>query len=204
MVKMELLPNFKPENNNEETVRQVFKFKVPISGDYQILTIPKSALEDIRVNGEKITSINALKIKDGNYEISTKISNSDNKGDLALKMQGEKQSTPSGEILNFKKENATKLSGKIRIDKPLFVFLQQTYNPSWVLTLNQGEKPIEVKEHFIGNLYSNAYFVDKIGEYNFTLEFEPQKYVNYGMIISLISGTGILLFLLFRELRRNK
>ena len=54
-------------------------------------------------------------------------------------------------------------------------------------------------------LHKSLTFEDGNGnERKVKLEFEPQKYVNYGMMISLISGSGCLLFLLYRELRRNK
>lgn len=98
-------------------------------------------------------------------------------------------------ITNFKKISAVAYEGKIKLDKPTYMFFKESFSPNWRLTLIKDNNVYYVNKHYLGNLYGNTYFIDKVGEYNFKLEFEPQKNVDMGLVISTLSWVGILLLL---------
>lgn len=97
----------------------------------------------------------------------------------------------------------TMYQGKITIDKPSFLFFKETYNPGWSLKLSDGQIEYNINDHHLGDLYGNSYYIDKIGNFDFKLEFEPQKNVSEGLIISTISWVGILLSLIYFEYKRR-
>jgi len=95
--------------------------------------------------------------------------------------------------LEYQKIDSTKYKVKISgLNKPKFFVFSQSYDALWKMN---GQEPLPV--------YSllGMYRVEKDGEYE--VEFEAQKYVYPGFIISLLSITGFSV-LLFLSCRRKK
>lgn len=84
----------------------------------------------------------------------------------------------------FTQKSAIFYSGKINLSSPGFLIFSETFHPGWELELSNGEKIIPSKK-FISNLYGNAWYIEKGGDYNFKLEFTPEKNVTIGIIVSL-------------------
>ncbi len=175
----------------------VFKFDIPQTGNYQLLYPSLIKNTDIKINGEKIISTDNIAITQGQQEIS--LSGlyqgllGESKNDIVLKSKSIEEPLLGGEILSIKKENSVRYSGKIKINGPSFIMFAQSYHPGWVLTLSKERKEIEVPDHLIGNLYNNAWWVTEEGDFDFLVEFTPQKYAFYGLIFSLLGWTGLLI-----------
>lgn len=89
--------------------------------------------------------------------------------------------------IDFEKINPTKYIVNVSgVTEPSFLVLSQTYDGLWKMN-NQESLPV----------YSliNGFRLEKDGQY--IVEFEPQKYIKPGMIISLLTAI-ILIFLLLR------
>lgn len=198
MVRVDLLPQYRLSDldilTNRAIHRQVFKFNVPIKGEYELLLdnqenkiSPNLMSEiDVRINDERISQ--KVQLDERVYEISYKAVNI-LKGDIVLKITGTNVLSPKKEkVLSLKRENSVSYSGKLNISKPTFVFFKQTYDPGWSLKLSKNNKAWEVKEHFLGNLYGNAWWVDQVGEYDFKIEFTPQQNVTKGMVVAFIAS----------------
>lgn len=103
--------------------------------------------------------------------------------------------------VEFKKVNNVFYTGKVRLEKPSFLFFKESFHPGWVLKLDDGKTIAKIGGHYLGNLYGNAFYLDKTGEFNFKLEFKPQKTVNDGLLFSITGWAGILGFLLYSRFK---
>jgi hypothetical protein len=66
---------------------------------------------------------------------------------------------------------------------PFLLIFSETYSPLWKAYVDNN--PIPEESHFIANGYANGWYVSKPGTYKITVEFEPQRYVVYGVAVSL-------------------
>lgn len=189
MVRLEMLPKF-------GNYGQTFKFKVSLEGDWELLLSPQIKEAEIKVNGKVITSKSGIINGKGDFEINYSSPSGTLQDDIVLRSKGTGESTPvpSGEILSFVKISPVSFSGKIRLANETFINFAQTFHPGWKFTLTSEGESFEVKRHFLGNLYGNTWFVDKVGNFNFKIEFTPQKTVSKGAVVAV--GTVIMLMLI--------
>lgn len=108
-----------------------------------------------------------------------------------------------GEITEINRRSPVLYSGKISLDKEAFIFFNQTFHPKWSLKLKNNSVNFLVDKHYIGNYFANAWYIDRPGEYDFEIKFEPQKNVNYGYAVSLFTGSVILVTLIFTKFRKK-
>lgn len=109
--------------------------------------------------------------------------------------------TPPGVIENsfnnlvtMNYQNPVMYKGGISIDKPTFLFFKETFHPGWTLELTKDSKAQRIDQHYLGNLYGNVWWIDKSGDYDFKIEFIPQRNVNNGVVVAIT--TGILLLII--------
>lgn len=196
MVVLDFLPQYRADlshnNPEEEIYRQILKFFIPKTQQYELIL--KGGLKDIWINGKNVILDKRSKdLSVGTYEISYKTPD-----ELVLKAGGIDNYQPyEGEILTFKKESPTVFSGKVTFKKPVLLFFKQTFHPGWVLSLIKEGKIYKVDKHFLGNLYGNAWWLDQSGEYDFRIEFMPQRNVQKGTAISAVSGLFVVFLSFF-------
>lgn len=95
----------------------------------------------------------------------------------------------------FSHPNPGLYRGKINVHSPTFLTFRESFHPGWKLKLTQNKESFYPAKHFIGDLYGNAWLLEKSGEFDFSLEFEPQKIVNSGMIITMLSYLFLFILL---------
>lgn len=61
------------------------------------------------------------------------------------------------------------------------------YDPGWKLSLSDTT----INSQVYNNLF-NSFTLPMIGNYNATLIYEPQKYITYGLILSMMTAIGII------------
>ena len=91
--------------------------------------------------------------------------------------------------MKFVKISPVSYLGKIKVLNPGFLFFKETFHPGWKLTLNSNNGNYFPKDHLLGDLYANAWYVDQPGEYEFKINFEGQNTFSAGI---LLTGTGLL------------
>lgn len=94
-------------------------------------------------------------------------------------------------------------SGKIRLDKPTFLFFKETFHPGWNLQLVKDGKAQTVDNHYLGNLYGNIWWVDNPGDFDFRIEFTPERNVGKGVVIAIVTTVIIVLINCFFYLKRS-
>ncbi len=99
-------------------------------------------------------------------------------------------------ILEFKQISPILYTGRVRITNPKFLIFAQSFHPGWELKLNDGTRETSLLPKYMANLYSNAWYIEKGGDYTFSLEFVPQRLVRTGIIIS-VTGWLVVFGLLF-------
>lgn len=191
MVKWELLPQYK-------TPGTIFKFTVPSEDNYSLLLPLASKGVEIKLNGVNIASESSVIKSNGTYEVSYNSNKSPE--DLVIQSAGVNESITAGKILSFNKESPVSYHGRIHLEKTTFINFAQGFHPGWALTLSKGGRIFEVNQHFLGNLYDNIWWVDKIGDFDFKIEFLPQRQVDTGITIALVTVvflllTGVITFL---------
>lgn len=92
-----------------------------------------------------------------------------------------------GQIINFERKNPVMYVGNFNNAKPGYLIFKESYHPDWELILNDGKNTFIPSKRYIADGFSNAWFIDKSGDYNFILEFTSQRFVQKGIIISIIS-----------------
>ncbi len=101
------------------------------------------------------------------------------------------------ESVEFTAVSAVSYKGKVKILEPGFLFFKETFHPGWKLTLNNKDGNYSPKEHVLGNLYANAWYIDKAGEYEFKIDFEPQNTFFTGTLLTIIGFGAIGGYLLW-------
>lgn len=200
LVKIEIFPKYRNQG-------QVFIFTVPTKGLYEIATdsqtpdiyFPQGNSPTVYINGEKSIFKEDLNFDEGSYEIV--IQNAT--GGAVLKQRSLTNDISEGEVTSFRKESPVRYTGKINFLSPAFLLFAQAYHPGWQLTLMGAGKQEKVQDHFLSNLYGNAWWIGKLGEYDFKVEFTPQRLVEKGILVSLSTGVFLILLNIFFLLKRK-
>lgn len=111
--------------------------------------------------------------------------------------------TTSAKILQLNKKSPVLYSGKVKIDKPTFMIFSEAFHSGWELELTRNNEANKINEHYLGNLYGNAWWIDKAGEYNFKIEFKPQQKVTWGIYLGLSGLVGVVLLYLRSKFKQK-
>lgn len=96
--------------------------------------------------------------------------------------------------ISFRKENQVKYLVTVEDARdPFFLVSSLGYAPGW---------QSELGEHLIGNSFANVWRIDKVGTYTFSIEYKPQRFFVYGILISVSTLISLLCILFF--LRKSK
>lgn len=103
-------------------------------------------------------------------------------------------------VLKYKKIDPTIYRIEASSKDPFILNFSEGYSPNWKLYNDKGE---EQKKHFIINGYANGWYIDKQGSYKFFLIFYPQLAFYFGLVISSISISAVLIYLLINFYRKK-
>ena len=126
----------------------------------------------------------------------------DNNLILRKKLMEDLTASKSAALIEMREINPVRYDGRIKIDKPTFMFFKETFNPGWKLELIKDNTVYKIDKQYLGNLYNNVFYIDKIGEYDFRLEFEPQKIVNKGLLLTMFGWIGLFIVLIWYQRKK--
>lgn len=109
-------------------------------------------------------------------------------------------------LSHYTKASSTHYKTEINATKPFMLSFAETYDPLWSLTINKVDgKYIEPKTIHSMPLYSivNGFWINQTGNLDITIEYEPQKWFHTGIIISILSLTICIIYLLY-DCRRKR
>ena len=158
--------------------------------DWQKIYIPENIVvtKDVK---QQLSSVNNLDnttfavIKEGDINLPTTIQ-TNHRADLDYK-----ENDPTSYDITIKNANY-----------PLLLVFSETLHPQWQLKDKDGSV-VPKTNHLLANNYANAWIVERGS--NFKLEFLPQKYFNYGLIVSSLTLLLSLIILIYKsKLVKNK
>ena len=87
-------------------------------------------------------------------------------------------------LVTFNKINPTKYRVKVEgAESPYFLVFSESFHPEWRAYLDKDQIPDD--KHFLVNGYANAWYIDKSGDYEITLEFGIERIFKAGKLISI-------------------
>jgi len=120
--------------------------------------------------------------------------------DIAIK--ADKESLEKPEVI-FKEINPTKYEIEIKDAKyPYFLVLSENFNKDWKIYLNK--KSLSANEHYIINGFANSWLISEKGSYNLTIEYLPQRYMNFGVLLSFSTLFLSLSYLVYSYISKKK
>jgi len=125
--------------------------------------------------------------------------NLDNTIFLRKNFEGIESNFTNGKIIVSRRQSPVLYTGRFTLEKPSFIFFSQTFHPGWSLTVKNNNSQVRIDKHYIGNYFANAWFVEKAGDYEFRIEFEPQKVVSFGYIISVATALGLIVITILKS-----
>ncbi len=105
----------------------------------------------------------------------------------------------NAQIISYEMVEQTKYVVNVNATTPFVLAFVEAYNPLWVAHVNGNE---ETSTSF--QLYSviNGFLINKTGQLQITIEYEPQKYFRYGSAITAISLSGSIGYLLLKTVNQ--
>jgi len=109
----------------------------------------------------------------------------------------DEQGTTSSFITSFKKVNPTlyTVSTESTHSGMLQLVFNQQFNNGWQARANTTDgKSFILQDHSMINGFANMWKIDAVNIYSITLEYMPQRYFYYGLVISITSLIGIAIY----------
>ncbi len=98
--------------------------------------------------------------------------------------------------IEFTKKSPVSYSGIVKnIKNPQTLIFNDNYSNGWKIKVSDlnGNKIQNRVDHFSINLYANAWYVDTVNQdFKFEIYYDPQKYFNIGIIMSITSVICII------------
>ncbi len=198
------------KNNSKVKIPRVIFFiaKTPLNSGWQKYTVrfpllsPTTQKARIRIvlepNAGAVTP-NSLTIK--NMRVERVLNN-----DIVLRQVNKEIVNTQDSVGNvsFDQIDAGSYRGKISLKKPGFFVFKQTFHPGWRLKLISNNRTFYPNSHYLVYLYGNGWYIENPGEYEFELEFEPQRKVTIGIYLSIVGYFTILLLTITQTLKQKK
>lgn len=157
------------------------------SGDtfnsFQDIVEPKNTSSTIRIH---------FSLEQTNLVVKNMIAKKITSPDLLLirKIENISQKIPE---LSYTKINPTRYKINIKnSEEPFVLIFSSTFNPGWEIIYPDNSKP---KDHFLVNSFANGWLIDRVGEYDLTLNYALQDSLEMDSRISFISFAGGILII---------
>jgi len=99
--------------------------------------------------------------------------------------------------IEFQQINPVKYLVKVNnVQKPYFLVFSEAFHPGWKTSV-EGE-------HFMANGFANGWYIKKLGNYQFTIYFEPQKLYDFSVGISATAFLLALGYLIYSKIQNQK
>lgn len=119
-----------------------------------------------------------------------------------------KESKLEGEIakIEYIKKSPVRYEGVVKgVKNPQTLIFAENYTTGWKLKVTDlnGNKIRYRADHFTVDLYANAWYIDTVNQdFKFEIYYDPQKYFNVGMLITVVSILSIIGFYTFSKFKK--
>lgn len=105
--------------------------------------------------------------------------------------------------VSYQRISPTKYSVKIsNATKPFLLVFSETFYPEWEAIFTDTNKKVQENNHYLVNTYANAWYINRAGDYEMTIEFAHERLYTLGRMISIPSmlvSAAIILYCYYRR-----
>lgn len=131
-------------------------------------------------------------------DIAVSLIYSINEADNTLKDMLSPKKSPA-EIVEYKGANPTKYTVEVNATEPFILVFAEAYDPLWAAYVN-GERIESIPLYSV----TNGFWINKTGQLQITIEYEPQKWFYYGLITSATTFLACLTYLTYNSTKNKK
>lgn len=106
---------------------------------------------------------------------------------ITLVKRGKEVSQDAPEITFEEKDQAHYEVHVKKATEPFYLVFSKRYSSGWNASIG---------DHMIGNRYANVWYVNRTGDMDIDIKYNPQKYFTYGAVISILSLVVIMIVIL--------
>lgn len=109
-------------------------------------------------------------------------------------------------IVDYKKLNPTLWKVKIKSHKPFTLLFSENYDRFWVARVDKiDEKSTKAEKIYSTKLYSatNGFLINQTGNLEIIIEYEPQKWFNIGLVVSITTISIYIVYLIYNWRKRK-
>lgn len=138
-------------------------------------------------------------ISSNNQQFSDLLPIDVNRGEVLIDNKDVSLELENSAELSYERINPTKYVVHIKNEAPFILVFSELFNDAW-----QASHQNEVYKHFRANFYANGWLIDEIGNFDIVIEYLPQKLLESGEKISMVSYFLIILITILLFLKRVK
>jgi hypothetical protein len=100
-------------------------------------------------------------------------------------------------VIDYTKVNPTKITVTINATKPFILAISEAFNTQWTAYVNNKQiKPTSLY------LCIKGFYINETGTLNIVIEYEPQRWFNYGCAISIATFLACTAYLAYNWLKK--
>ena len=107
--------------------------------------------------------------------------------------------TPQTVQVSYTEANPTEYVVHIKAESPFWLILSNSYHPLWRTYIGDEEIQPVVAHSFL-----NGFYINKTGEFDVKIQFLGQTYANIGGIVSIVTFTAVMGYLIYPKLREAR
>ena len=90
--------------------------------------------------------------------------------------------------------------------KQFYLIFNDFFDRGWETYIIENDKKIQIpkENHFIANGFANGWYINRTGDLELDLYYEPQKYYEAGIAVSIMTFIICIVFLMWRRQKRSK
>lgn len=178
----------------------VYVFKIENPNEYKILNLRDG--DEVYFEGQTVDIRKSLFLDKGDYEISVF---SDEERKIALLQEKNYPTKTSTVVKGYERVNPTEYNVKISKadNKEEILVFSELFDSNWEAYYDSGEL-IDAGKHLKVNVYANAWVIDRAGDYQLKIIYTPQKSLEIGKKVSLITVTILLTVYILLVLKHKK
>ena len=215
LIKNNFISSYYSENSvSPLPEKQVLKFEISQVANYELLLVPAEGenqdKQTVLIDGRleklntkidgNIISLGEIFLTAGLHEIGLPFST--NK-EVILRRLNPDQKNNVFSIVSFEQKSPVLYIGNFHLDESTLLTFAESYHPNWKLILTKEGREVTAPSHLLANLYANAWLINDAGNYQFKLEFEPQRMVNFGFGLAIIAYGSLIFFSLLTQFKKQ-
>ncbi len=124
--------------------------------------------------------------------------------DIFLKKDGKSEYEGKSPQISYQKKDPTEYTVNItNATTPYVLMFSELFNSGWKISFEDGYNSESI-QHLRVNVYANGWYINREGDYKLSIRFSPQKLLNKGKYVSMVSFAAIVSLYLYLAVSKSK